>query len=148
MANVFQTALKVMGFVDDEEHDQSLAIENSRISVKQKHNLISLSNNEDTNLKKRQPTVINIVPKEFEDVRGITQGLQNQAIITVNLGLLNDELRKRIIDFISGTVYALDGSLMKIADMVYLLAAKGVRLQEEGEAFNSNISRQKWMSNE
>lgn len=146
MANVLQTALRVMGFVDDEEHDQGLDIENSRISVKQRRNVISLSNDEDTNLKKRQPMVINIVPNEFEDVRRITQGLQNQAIITVNLGLLNDELRKRIIDFVSGTVYALDGSLMKLADMVYLLAAKGVRLQEEGEAFNSNISRQKWMS--
>ena len=146
MANVLQTALRVMGFTDDEEHDQGIDIENSRASVKQRHNVISLSNDEDKHIKERQPTVIHIAPKEFEDVRKITQGLQNQAIITVNLGLLNDELRKRIIDFVSGAVYALDGSLMKLADVVYLLAAKGVRLQEEGEAFKSNISRQKWMS--
>jgi cell division inhibitor SepF len=145
MANVLQTAMRVMGFTDDEEHDQDLDIKNSRISVKQRHNVVSLCSDEDTNLKKRQPIVIHIVPNEFEDVRRITQGLQNQAIITVNLGLLDDDLRKRIIDFVSGTVYALDGSLMKIADMVYLLAAKGVRLQEEGETFNSNLSRQKWM---
>jgi Uncharacterized protein conserved in bacteria len=146
MANMLQTALKVMGFTDDEENDQDIDIENSEIPVKQRRNVISMRNDEDKHIKERQPTVIHIEPKEFEDVRVITQGLQNHAIITVNLGFLNDELRRRIIDFVSGAVYALDGSLMKLADMVYLLAAKEVRLQEEGEAFNSNISRQKWMS--
>lgn len=102
-----------------------------------------MRNDENKHNKEHRPTIIHTVPKEFEDVREITQGLQNQAIITVNLGLINDELRKRIIDFVSGAVYALDGSLMKLADKVYLLAPKGVRLQEEGEAFNSNLSRQK-----
>ncbi|SPF56929.1 Cell division protein SepF (fragment) [Candidatus Desulfosporosinus infrequens] len=39
-------------------------------------------------------------------------------------------LSKRIFDFASGAVYALDGGVLKLADNVYLLAGQGVTLQE------------------
>ena len=60
----------------------------------------------------------------------IAKRLQNKAIVTINVALVDVALRNRIIDFVSGSVYALDGGIMKLADNVYLLADQGVTLQE------------------
>jgi len=54
-------------------------------------------------------------------------------------------LSKRVIDFVSGAVYALDGGVMKLADNVYLLAGQGVALQERDSSnflWSKNLNKQ------
>ncbi|HZK84042.1 MAG TPA: cell division protein SepF [Desulfosporosinus sp.] len=77
-----------------------------------------------------QPTIVHMTPKAFDEVVDITKSLQNKKIVTINLALVDVALRNRIFDFACGSVYALDGEFMKLADNVYLLAGQGVTLQE------------------
>ena len=121
MSNMLNTALSFMGFLNTDEDD---GLELETMSRKNNEKLVSLLP------KTPQPTIVHITPKEFDDVIDIAKRLQDKMIITLNLTLVDVALSKRIVDFASGAVYALDGGVLKLADNVYLLAVRGVTLQE------------------
>lgn len=121
MSNLLNTAFNFMGLLNPDEVDGY------------KIETLSRKNNEKTvplQPKTSQPTVVHIAPKAFDDVMGIANRLQNKKIVTINLALVDVALRNRIFDFACGSVYALDGEFMKLADNVYLLAGQGVTLQD------------------
>jgi len=120
VSNMLNTALNFMGFLDTEEEE----FEIETMSRKSNEKIISLQP------KKSQPTIVHITPTAFDDVMDIAKRLRNKTIVTINLELVDVELSQRIIDFVSGSVYALDGGVMKLGDNVFLLAGQGVTLQE------------------
>ncbi|GEM_PF-624859 len=63
-------------------------------------------------------------PHEFEEVQNIGDDLKVDIPVIVNLQNTNSELSKRIIDFCSGLTYALEGSIKKVADRVFLITPK------------------------
>ena len=100
---------------------------------------LSRKNNKNVSLlqqKTSQPTILHITPKVFDEVMDITKRLQNKTIVTMNLALVDEALRNEILDFASGSVYALDGGVMKLGDNIYLLAGQGVTLQERKRKFS------------
>ena len=125
MSNMLNTALDLMGFLTSEEEDDS-GSKIDTMSRKSHDKIISLH----PKASQLEPTIVHMTPKAFDDVMGITKRLQNKTIVTINLESVNVALRNRIYDFVSGSVYALDGGVMKLADNVYLLAGQGVTLKE------------------
>jgi Uncharacterized protein conserved in bacteria len=121
MANILNAALDFMGFLDTEEEDYE--IESS--PKKNPKKVVSLLPKTS-----QQTIVVHVTPQAFDDVMDITKRLQDKNIVTINLALVDTSLSKRIIDFVSGAVYALDGGVIKLADNVYLLAGQGVTLHE------------------
>lgn len=63
-------------------------------------------------------------PHEFEEVQNIGDDLKVNTPVIVNLQNTNPDLSKRIIDFCSGLTYALEGSIKKVADRVFLITPK------------------------
>ncbi len=63
-------------------------------------------------------------PHEFEEVQSIGDDLKLDIPVIVNLQNTNSDLAKRIIDFCSGLTYALEGSIKKVADRVFLITPK------------------------
>ncbi len=57
---------------------------------------------------------------------------REQAIL--NLQNADTELSKRLIDFASGLTYALDGSMQRVADKVFLLTPRNVEVSAEERA--------------
>jgi cell division inhibitor SepF len=54
--------------------------------------------------------------------------------VILNLQNADHDLSKRLIDFVSGLTYALDGGMQRIADKVFLLTPEGVQLSAEERA--------------
>ena len=63
-------------------------------------------------------------PHEFEEVQLIGDDLKSGVPVIINLQNTSPDLAKRIIDFCSGLTYALEGSIKKVADRVFLLTPK------------------------
>ena len=53
----------------------------------------------------------------------------NKMILLVNLKRVTSDQAKRIIDFLSGVIYAIGGSMQKIGVGIYLVAPKNVNVQ-------------------
>ena len=75
-----------------------------------------------------------VVPRAFNDAKGIADRFKAQMPVIINLQSADTELSKRLIDFASGLTYALDGSMQRVADRVFLLTPRDVELSAEERA--------------
>ena len=75
-----------------------------------------------------------VVPRSFNDAKQIADRFKAQIPVILNLQGADTELSKRLIDFASGLTYALDGSMQRVADRVFLLTPRNVELSAEERA--------------
>ncbi len=79
--------------------------------------------------------VVVIEPKSFDEAQEIIDDLKDGRPVIINFEETDRELARRIIDFISGGAYALDGSTEKISNYVFLFVPKGVEITKETKKF-------------
>ncbi len=75
-----------------------------------------------------------VVPRSFNDAEQIAKRFKASIPVIINLQSADTELSKRLIDFASGLTYALDGSIQRVADKVFLLTPRDVELSAEERA--------------
>lgn len=71
-----------------------------------------------------QPQQIKMVitqPTSFEQSEEICNYLKEKKSIIVNLEYVNKDVARRIVDFISGGVHALDGHIQKVSNAIFLV---------------------------
>ncbi|QBO36891.1 DUF552 domain-containing protein [Periweissella cryptocerci] len=80
-------------------------------------------------------------PRIYSDVKEIANQLMaNQAII-VNFSSIEDSQAKRIVDFLTGTVYAIDGEIERIGDAIFLVTPHNYEISGSvSTSINSDIS--------
>ena len=61
-------------------------------------------------------------PTTFEQSEEICGYLKEKKSIIINLEYVNKDVARRIIDFVSGAVNALDGTIQKISNAIFLVA--------------------------
>lgn len=72
--------------------------------------------------------VIVIEPKTFDDAQQVANNLRDKKPVVINFEKTEAEDAKRIIDFISGTTYALNGEIKKVGHNVFLCAPSNVNV--------------------
>lgn len=65
-------------------------------------------------------------PLSYDDTQTIVDNLKSRKPIIVNLEALESELAQRVLDFMSGAVYALEGSIHKVSRGIFVLAPSNV----------------------
>lgn len=75
-----------------------------------------------------------VIPKSFNDAQQIADKYKDSIPVILNLQGVDRELSKRLIDFVSGLTYALDGGMQRIADKVFMLTPRNVQLSAEERA--------------
>lgn len=79
----------------------------------------------------RKPTasgmeVCVIKPTSVEDAREITETLLNNRTVVLNVEGLDVEIAQRIIDFTSGSCFAISGNLQKISNYIFIITPASV----------------------
>lgn len=72
--------------------------------------------------------VIVIEPKSFDDAQQVANNLRDKKPVVINFEKTDAADAKRIVDFISGTTYALNGEIKKIGNNVFLCAPSNVNV--------------------
>ena len=75
-----------------------------------------------------------VLPRSFNDAQQIADRFKDSIPVILNLQNADTDLSKRLIDFASGLTYALDGSMQRVADKVFLLTPRNVELSAEERA--------------
>ena len=73
--------------------------------------------------------MILLEPRAYSESQQIADHLKNRNSVVVNLKRVTSDQAKRIIDFLSGCIYAIGGSMQKIGVGIYLCAPKNVNVQ-------------------
>ena len=75
--------------------------------------------------------VVLVEPRVYAEAQDIAENLKNKRATIVNLQRIDREQGKRIIDFLSGTVYALGGDIQKIGIDIFLCTPDNVEVSGE-----------------
>lgn len=67
-----------------------------------------------------------IKPTSVEDAREITETLLSNRTVVLNVEGLDLEIAQRIIDFTSGSCYAINGNLQKISNYIFIITPPNV----------------------
>lgn len=70
-------------------------------------------------------------PTTFEQSDEICSFLKEKKSVIVNLEYVNKDVARRIVDFISGGVYALNGHIQKISNSIFLIAPTNYEITNE-----------------
>lgn len=66
-------------------------------------------------------------PQRYEEVREIADAIKSGRPVRMDIGTADSTTAHRLIDFVSGLVYAIDGSVDKVAPGVFLVRPHGAR---------------------
>jgi len=67
-----------------------------------------------------------VKPEKFEDVTAIADHLLERRTVVLNLENANKETVRRILDFLTGTTYAIEGQIKRAANSTYVITPKNV----------------------
>ena len=70
-------------------------------------------------------------PTTFEQSEEICNYLKERKSVIVNLEYVNKDAARRIVDFVSGAVHALDGHIQKISNSIFLIAPTNYEISNE-----------------
>lgn len=73
-----------------------------------------------------QLQVVLVKPERFDNVSEIADHLREKQAVILNLESTNKDVARRLVDFLSGCAYVLDGKIKKIAISTYLITPYNV----------------------
>ena len=75
--------------------------------------------------------VVLIEPRVYAEAQDIAENLKNKRATIVNLQRIDRDQAIRIIDFLSGTVYALGGEIQRVGTNIFLCTPDNVEVSGE-----------------
>ena len=88
--------------------------------------------------------MILLEPRAFSESQQIVDYLKARNTVVVNLKRVTSEQAKRIVDFLSGTIYAIEGEIQKIGGGIFLCTPNNINIQgkitdeKEGKNIHDN----------
>lgn len=122
MAKIFDKVIGIMGFSDEEAEEELLDEEETEKGVQEEVRSSGRKSAQVVSIhSQKQVKVVVLEPTSFEDSQNIADQLKNRRPVIVNLENTDRNLAKRIVDFVSGTTYALGGNMQKVGQGIFLL---------------------------
>ena len=90
-------------------------------------NVVTMNNNVQSNYAAQESSKMCLFePRVFSDTQDIADELKNRRATLVNLQRIDKVSAKRIIDFLSGTVYAIGGDIQRVGTDIFLCTPDNV----------------------
>jgi cell division inhibitor SepF len=139
-------------FVLDEEYDyneQEDGIEDEDFAVSRsakhqqgtKQNVVSLQS-----VQKSSSKMILFEPRTYSEAQEIADHLKNRRSVVINLQRISHDQAIRIVDFLSGTVYAVGGDIQKIGSNIFLCTPDNVDVAGSISEYiqEEDLSEKRW----
>ncbi len=91
-------------------------------------NVVNMNNQEQYDYVQESSKMCLFEPRVFSDTQDIADELKNRRATLVNLQRIDKVSAKRIIDFLSGTVYAIGGDIQRVGSDIFLCTPDNVEV--------------------
>lgn len=116
-SNLFKSLFGDDDVAQDEYYDGETSVQ----QPERRNNVVSI---QQAKQEKRLSQIALYEPRLYADVRQIaTQLLKGQAVI-VNFTQMDDKSAKRVVDFLNGATFAIDGGIKRIGKEIFLCTPK------------------------
>jgi cell division inhibitor SepF len=96
------------------------AVKNAGSATSGNQNVVSLQSVQ------KSSKVVLVEPRAYAEAQEVADHLRNRRAVVVNLQRIQHDQAKRIVDFLSGTVYAISGDIQKIGTDIFLCTPDNV----------------------
>ena len=118
-----EEVLNSKGYSTDYEEDEE-EVEGKKLFGSRRSKVVNMPQSQQIKMVISQPTT-------FEQSEEICQYLKERKSCIVNLEYVNKDVARRIVDFISGGVYALDAHIQKVSNSIFLIAPTNYEIANE-----------------
>lgn len=142
MANAIKNFFNRIGFgseedleyegYDDEEYyidDEQVIDVGNRAKKKHMENVVNLPNASTSK-------IVQYHPIKIDDTQFVIDNLKSRKPVVVSLEGNSPEMAQRIVDFLSGAIYALNGSLSKVSGRIYIVAPSSCEIVSDETEYN------------
>ncbi|HEX21495.1 MAG TPA: cell division protein SepF [Actinobacteria bacterium] len=141
MREVWQKALAYFGLAEDEfyreeddDFDEDSIYQETSSTVRKINRSPDLQRAERASSLRSvaPPGRVHIIePRNYNDAQAIADKFKSKIPVIINLQECDQDLAKRIIDFVSGLTYGLNGNMRRISDKVFLVTPSNVTVSAE-----------------
>ncbi|MEG2310989.1 MAG: cell division protein SepF [Clostridia bacterium] len=152
MGSVINKIMGMMGIgnqVEDDEYDETAEFENNEEEAYTKpRSRKSFSDIEQDNPYSTRNIQTKVIPLNtaissskmvitqptcYEDVQEVGEYLRTKKSVIINLENVGKEDARRILDFLSGATFMIEGTIQKVSNLIYLMTPKNVEIQNDLE---------------
>lgn len=108
-------------YVEDEPEQEKKSPASEKTAAGK--NVVNLSSIQNTNSK-----VVLAEPRNYNEAQDIADNIVNRRAVIINLQRVEHQQAKRIVDFLSGTVYAVKGDIQKLGAETFLCTPDNVEV--------------------
>ncbi|MBE6112772.1 MAG: cell division protein SepF [Peptococcaceae bacterium] len=140
----------VLGFVEREEIEEEEVVERPAAPVQKQNampvksepkpvarinNVVSFTNPNREHSSRTEggenARVVLVEPVRFEESQGIADNLLEHKAVVINIESCDTDIAAKIIDFVGGVVYAIDGTIQKVSQGIILAAPQNIDIASE-----------------
>jgi cell division inhibitor SepF len=127
-SSFFNKMLYFMGIgdnIDEDIEEQEVSVTSAKPQVE---NVTSIKKNNVVNLHSASlpMKVIVVEPTNYDEVQDICNNLKSKKPVIINFENIDKDVARRMVDFISGAVFALDGTIQKVSNGIVIVAPSNV----------------------
>ncbi len=115
----FKKLKKMMGLEEEKDYDSDDVYYDTPEEESKSENESEINGNK----------MILLEPRAYSESQQIADHLKKRNSVVVNLKRVTSDQAKRIIDFLSGCIYAIGGTMQKVGVGIYLCAPNNISVQ-------------------
>lgn len=130
-----------MGFVDavkdfvgfgDIDYEDEMDIEEEEEFVEERAPLFSRKNKVVAlDRAQAQPSIVVLKPRCFNNTTEVADQIKQRRPVILDVGSLDPEEARRVVDFIAGTVYGLNGDIQKVSGGIFVATPASYEISGE-----------------
>jgi len=123
LAKLWEKLLSFFGLMEDTEEESLEEVDFVRTPAR-KAAVLNLHSSKNMRL-------VIVKPYEFAEAQQIVENIKARKPVLVNLEETEISEARRIVDFISGATYALDGNMQKVSQQIFVFAPSQVEVNAQ-----------------
>lgn len=112
------------GAEEDEDMDYEEPVEEVR-QPKKLNKVVSIHGGQN------QAKIVVVKPKCFSNSTAVADELKKRRPVVIDVGALDPDEARRVVDFIAGTVYGVDGNMQKVSGGIFIATPSQVDIMGE-----------------
>lgn len=120
----YEKVLNLLGYSEQADEYESYEEETTVLKERSRTPVLSLHTSPEVK-------IIVMTPAAFDEVEKIANQLKSRKTVVVNLSGTTKEVSQRILDFLGGTVFALNGSMQKVSNDTFLFAPSNISIHAD-----------------
>lgn len=124
------TVKEFIGFGDIEDEEEELEYEEPEVHQPKRNKVVPL------NPAQAQARIVVLKPKCFSNSTSVADELKKRRPVVIDVGALDPDEARRVVDFVAGTVYGLNGNMQKVSGGIFL--ATPSHMDITGEVLNDS----------